>query len=250
LEKFQNLESSQKQRNISLSIIIPVYNNEKTISLTLKKIRGVLKADFTNYEIIVINDGSSDNTLNALRAKEKEISNLKIISYSKNMGKGYAVKSGMLTSLGNTVVYIDGDFDVSPNTLKNYILEVKDFDIVIASKYHPNSKVNIPGSRTFMSRTFNLIVKIFTRIKINDTQAGLKAGKGEVMRKIFNKMFINGYAFDVELLTLATIMKFKIKEMPVEINIDQKFKMKNALRMLLDVLWISYKYRIKRCFAF
>lgn len=250
MEKFQNLESSQKQRNISLSIIIPVYNNEKTISLTLKKIRGVLKADFTNYEIIVINDGSSDNTLNALRAKEKEISNLKIISYSKNMGKGYAVKSGMLTSLGNTVVYIDGDFDVSPNTLKNYILEVKDFDIVIASKYHPNSKVNIPGSRTFMSRTFNLIVKIFTRIKINDTQAGLKAGKGEVMRKIFNKMFINGYAFDVELLTLATIMKFKIKEMPVEINIDQKFKMKNALRMLLDVLWISYKYRIKRCFAF
>jgi len=250
LEEFQNLESSHKQRNISLSIIIPVYNNEKTISLTLKKIREVLKTDFTNYEIIVINDGSIDNTLNALRAKEKEISNLKIISYSKNMGKGYAVKSGMLTSLGNTVVYIDGDFDVSPNTLKNYILEVKDFDIVIASKYHPNSKVNIPGSRTFMSRTFNLIVKIFTRIKINDTQAGLKAGKGEVMRKIFNKMFINGYAFDVELLTLATIMKFKIKEMPVEINIDQKFKMKNALRMLLDVLWISYKYRIKRCFAF
>lgn len=250
MEEFQNLESSQKQRNISLSIIIPVYNNEKTISLTLKKIREVLKTDFTNYEIIVINDGSIDNTLNALRAKEKEISNLKIISYSKNMGKGYAVKSGMLTSLGNTVVYIDGDFDVSPNTLKNYILEVKDFDIVIASKYHPNSKVNIPGSRTFMSRTFNLIVKIFTRIKINDTQAGLKAGKGEVMRKIFNKMFINGYAFDVELLTLATIMKFKIKEMPVEINIDQKFKMKNALRMLLDVLWISYKYRIKRCFAF
>lgn len=250
MEEFKNLESSQKQRNVSLSIIIPVYNNEKTISLTLKKISEVLNPDFTNYEIIVINDGSSDNTLNVLRAKEKEISNLKIISYSKNMGKGYAVKSGMLTSLGNTVVYIDGDFDVSPNTLKNYILEVKDFDIVIASKYHPNSKVNVVSSRTFMSRTFNLIVKIFTGIKINDTQAGLKAGKGEVMRNFFNKMFINGYAFDVELLTLATIMKLKIKEMPIEINIDQKFKIKNALRMLLDVLWISYKYRIKRCVAF
>ena len=192
----------------------------------------------------MVNDGSLDNTLQVLRDLEKCDPRLRIISYFPNMGKGHAVKTGVVASCGDVVMFTDGDLDISPSAIKDYFRELQNCDLVIASKTHPLSKVNVPFSRKFLSRAFNLFVRIATGIKFKDTQSGLKAGNGSVLRTIFKVMLIKRYAFDVEMLTIAKELELSIKEMPVEISLDRHFKIKEIVKMLIDVLAVAYRYRI------
>jgi hypothetical protein len=146
----------------------------------------------------------------------------------------------------STIIFVDGDFDISHNRIKEYINELKNCDLVIASKRHPQSKVYAPLSRKFLSRMFNLIVRLSIGIKIKDTQSGLKAGNRAVLRTIFSVMLVKRYAFDVELLTIATAMNLNIKELPIEIKLDHSFRIQDIAKMVLDVTAISYRHRIRR----
>ena len=238
-------EALQKLR-VQLSIVIPVYNQEKSVSAALERIGRVIESTGLSYELIVVNDGSRDGTMTAIRSQASHNSNLRMVSYSQNVGKGYAVKTGIANSHGDSVIFTDGDLDISPNMISEYIRQLQDCDLVIASKRHPQSKVNAPASRKFLSRAFNLVVRILTGISIKDTQSGLKAGNGTALRAIFKLMLVKRYAFDVELLTIASLLKMQIKEMPIEINLDRKFKVKDIARMFIDVLAISYRYRVRR----
>jgi glycosyltransferase involved in cell wall biosynthesis len=229
-----------------ISVIIPVHNQERNISFSLLKIKEILSLTLQTYEIVVVNDGSNDNTLEVLRKEEKLDSHIRVISYESNRGKGYAVKMGVIHSFGNIVIFIDADLDISHGKIIDYVKELKNCDLVIASKKHPLSKVNAPFSRKFLSRMFNLLVRIAIGIKIKDTQSGLKAGKGAGLRTIFRTMLIKRYAFDVELLTIATALNLSIKEMPIEINLDRRFKVRDIVKMLLDTAAICYRYRIIR----
>jgi hypothetical protein len=141
------------------------------------------------------------------------------------------------------VLLLDADLDISPDSVKDYIELLSTYDLVIASKRHPRSNVTVPRARAFLSRAFNLIIKLAIDLPQKDTQAGFKAGKGDIMRAIFRNISVNRYAFDVELLTIASIMHLKIQEMPVIMKIDRMFRMKE---MSLDVARIWYKYRIAR----
>ena len=170
------------------------------------------------------------------------------ISYTPNRGKGYAVKQGVLHSHGDVVMFLDGDLDISPDSIKEYVEKLRTSDLVIASKRHPESNVTIPRSRAFLSRVFNLLIRMATGIPQKDTQAGFKVGNGEIMRTIFRNVRINRYAFDVELFTIASIMHLKIQEMPVIMSIDRRFNIKEVIKMFVDVIRISYKYRIARHF--
>src|SRR5918996_6588565 len=138
----------------------------------------------------------------------------------------------------------DGDLSISPDSIKDYVEMLSTSDLVIASKRHPKSKINIPRSRAFLSRVFNLLTKVATGIPQKDTQAGFKVGNGEIMRRIFRNLTVNRYAFDVELLTIASILHLKVQEMPVIMKIDRQFRMKDIVNMLVDVIRISYKRRI------
>ena len=227
-----------------ISVIIPVYNQEKAVSTSLTRIKRILDSLSTSYELIVVNDGSRDDTLQILQREQASNPLLKIVSYDKNMGKGYAVRKGILESNGHLVLFTDGDLDISPDTITEYVGQLAQCDLVIASKRHPQSRVIAPTSRKFLSRAFNLVVRILTGISIKDTQSGLKAGNGPALRAIFKLMLVKRYAFDVELLTIASLLKMQIKEMPVEINLDRKFKVKDIARMFMDVLAISYRYRV------
>ncbi|HZA61404.1 MAG TPA: hypothetical protein VE573_00930, partial [Nitrososphaeraceae archaeon] len=91
---------------------------------------------------------------------------------------------------------------------------------------------------------FNLIVNLATGIHQSDTQAGFKVGKGEVMRSIFENVNVNRYAFDIELFTIASVLRYRIQEMPVIMKIDRRFKIKDVIRMAIDLSKIAYKYRI------
>jgi hypothetical protein len=128
--------------------------------------------------------------------------------------------------------------------IKGYVERLSTCDLVIASKRHPESSVRVPRSRAFLSRAFNLLAKVTLGISHTDTQAGLKVGRGDVMRKIFRNVSVNRYAFDVELLTIASILHLKVEEMPVIMKIERRFNTKQIVNMFLDVTRIWYKYRI------
>lgn len=229
-----------------ISVVIPVHNQENTISILLSRIKMILNSTLRSYEIVVVNDGSFDNTFGILQKEEKVDSCIRVISYIPNRGKGYAVKTGVMQSTGNIIILVDGDLDISHNKIKDYVRELENCDLVIASKRHPQSKINAPLSRKFLSRMFNLLVRTAIGIRVKDTQSGLKAGNGAALRTIFRIMLVKRYAFDVELLTIATALNLKIKEMPIEINLDHSFKVRDIAKMLLDVITITYRYKIKR----
>jgi glycosyltransferase involved in cell wall biosynthesis len=233
---------------VQLSVIIPIHNEEKRISIFLERIEEILDATLQSYEVLIINDGSCDNTWEILREEEKLNSHVRVISFVQNCGKGHAVKTGVLQSLGKMIIFVDGDLDISASTIKDYISELENCDLVIASKRHPLSNVKAPFSRKFLSRGFNLLVRALIGIKIKDTQAGLKAGKGVALQTIFGAMVVRRYAFDVELLAIATALNLKIKEMPIDINIRDRFQIRDIARMILDVAVIWYRHRIKRSY--
>ena len=151
-------------RRTSLSIIIPVYNQQSKVSFSLERIRQVVESLYTDYEMIVVNDGSTDNTLSILKRVAMTDPYLYVISYTPNRGKGYAVKQGVLHSHGQAVMFLDGDLDISPDLIRDYVEKLRTADLVIASKRHPGSCVRIPTSRAFLSRAFNLIIRVATNI--------------------------------------------------------------------------------------
>lgn len=231
---------------IYLSIIIPAYNISDIIQMTIKNFSKILNVIGRSYEIIVVNDGSTDQTLSVLQQTKKNYSNLDIISYEQNKGKGHAVRTGILRSRGDWVMYVDGDLDiVVDELLLKYLDELKNYDLLIASKEHPSSKLNIQFERRFLSKIFGIIVRLLTGLKIKDTQVGLKIGNGESMRYIFNIMSIDGFAFDVEFLVIASLLKMRIKEMPVQMNLRNRFIISYIARMFRDTFLVSYRYRIK-----
>ena len=240
------VDSDITKSQAQISVVIPVHNQETKISALLAKVKEILNSTLQSYEIVVVNDGSYDNTLQVLQKEELLDSCIKIISYMPNRGKGHAVKTGVMQASGSIVIFVDGDFDISHNRIKEYIDELENCDLVIASKRHPQSKVYSPLSRKFLSRMFNLLVQLAIGIKIKDTQSGLKAGNGAVLRTIFGVMLVKRYAFDVELLTIATAMNLNIKELPIEIKLDHNFRIQDITKMLLDVAAISYRHRIRR----
>jgi len=235
-----------QQAGYSISVIIPVHNEESKIHSLLAHIREILSETLLQYEIIIINDGSTDNTERVVSEEGKLDNRIKLLSYKENTGKGHAVKMGVLNSNGDIVCFLDGDLDISPSEIKNYIKGLEGCDLVIASKAHPLSIISAPFIRKMLSRMFNILVRLAVGINIKDTQSGLKIGNGNALRQIFNVMLVKRYAFDVEMLAIASKLNLKIKESPIEITLDCSFKFREILNMFVDVLGISYRLRIIR----
>jgi glycosyltransferase involved in cell wall biosynthesis len=197
------------------------------------------------YEVIVVNDGSKDNTRSVVR-KSSSDERIKLISYSTNMGKGYAIKQGVLHSKGKYILFIDGDGDISTDVLANYLKCMSKADIVIGSKNHPRSVVNSPRSRKVLSKCFQLFVKGILGLNVSDTQVGLKAGRGDLFRHIFEKVLVKRYAFDAEMLAIAELLDSKVVELPVNIGLDRSFRMKDIFKMALDVFGIAFRLRVMK----
>jgi len=230
----------------TISIIIPVYNEEANIPSILTHLKSTLSETLLDYELILINDGSTDKTEPVLLEEQKLDNRIKVLSYRQNKGKGHAVKMGVLNSRGDVVCFLDGDLDISPSEIKNYIKELEGCDLVIASKAHPLSVITAPFIRRMLSKTFSALVRFSVGINIKDTQSGLKVGDGNALRKIFNVMLVKRYAFDVEMLAIASKLDLKIKESPIRITLDCSFKFREIVNMFIDVMGISYRLRIIR----
>jgi glycosyltransferase involved in cell wall biosynthesis len=200
------------------------------------------------YEIIVVNDGSLDSTLDVIDKVCRADTRIKRITYAVNKGKGHAIRKGVLMSTGRYVMFMDGDGDISADVLIKYVQKLSKAHIVIGSKNHRNSVVKAPFSRRVLSKCFQLYAKVLLGLKVGDTQVGLKAGRGEVFRSIFEQVQVDRYAFDTEMLAIAGLMGVKVVELPVKINLDKSFKKKEILRMAIDVLGVAFRLRVKKSY--
>ena len=230
-----------------ISFILPAHNEESNIIDVLNRVDKAMSHLGFEYEVIVVNDGSSDET--EVRALEYAQNNnhVRVISYPRNMGKGYAVKTGFMKAKGNMVIFLDSDLDIDPIQVKRYIQALKYGDIVIASKRHPNSHVEASLLRKFLSLGYNLLVRLLTSLDVSDTQAGLKAMKKNKMKKVFFSLLIKRYAFDVELLVVARLHGLRIIEMPVNLKLTNDFfDFKEIFRMFIDLLGITYRVRVRK----
>ena len=231
---------------VELSFVIPAYNEELFIEDTLGSIDAVLKGKNLPYEIVVVNDGSEDGTLAIVRRYAGRNGHVKVVTYRDNVGKGFAVKTGFMETSGDTVVFADGDMDINLETISEYLEALKHGDIVIASKKHCDSKIEVPFSRRILSGVFNGLVRLLTGLPQKDTQSGLKAMKKNAFVDVFPRLAVKRYAFDVELLVVANLYGLKVVEMPVNIKLNAKFKPKEMWHMFLDVLGITYRLRVIR----
>jgi glycosyltransferase involved in cell wall biosynthesis len=198
-----------KNSNHFLSVIIPVYKQEKTIKKDLKLIDKTLQQIRYNYEIIAIVDGTTiDNSLKEI--KKLKLKNLKVFGYKNNHGKGYAIRYGMAKTKGDYIAFIDSGMEIDPNGISLILehMEWYDADIIVASKRHPASKVNYPVDRKIISLGAFLIARFLLGINVHDTQAGLKIFKREVLIKVLPRLLVKNYAFDLEILSVANRLGF------------------------------------------
>ena len=233
-------------KNIDISIIIPAYNEEKSIAKTLANI---LKEFHTNYiyEVVVVCDGCIDQTYQKARKVAQNNPQVKVFSYKKNRGKGYALTYGVQKAKGEIISFFDagGDFDVNHVDRFVKLMEVFDADIVIGSKRHPASKVNYPAKRKIFSRIYQLMIRILFNLNISDTQTGIKIFKKEVLAQILPRAIVKKYAFDLELLVIAKKFGYKkIFEAPVILNYNfatTGIKFSSIWQMINDTLAIFYR---------
>jgi len=232
-----------------ISLVIPVYNEEKIIKDTILAVKNYMRDNFADHEVIFVDDGSKDGTLKIAEGLSGE--NIKIISYEKNKGKGGAVRTGMLAAAGDMIFYTDCDLAYGLDVIKQgceVFDQTKDADIIIGSrKKHKEGYAGYTFLRKIMSHIFMLVLKTYGGIKQSDSMSGIKGFKKDAAKKIFNLCETNGWSFDFEVLLLARKLKYKIHEMPVKIINHRESKInpiKDSIRMLKDVSKI--KKRIKK----
>jgi hypothetical protein len=130
--------------------------------------------------------------------------------------------------------------------VKRYVDALREGDIVIGSKWHKDSVVQVPPMRRFLGHGFNVLVKLLTGIRVADTQTGIKAIRREAFDRVFRSMSVKRYAFDVELLVVAKVFDLRVVELPVRLTMSNGFRLREIWRMFLDLLGITYRLRIKR----
>lgn len=230
------------------SIIIPVYNEEKRIENSINQIKDKLKK--IEYEIIIVNDGSTDNTQNILENLEKKYKDIKIISYSKNRGKGYALRQGFMKAQGEFVLMIDADLSTPIETIFDLEKELEEYDVIVGSRLLKTNKTIIHGpiSRRILRRISFWIRKLLFNLEITDSQCGFKIFKNTIAKKIAEKMTIDRYGADLEKLIIAHNLTKKIIEVPVswefESNNSKINILKDSWRTLKE--WVKIKNNIRK----
>ena len=231
-----------------LSLILPAYNEGGIIEETLGVLDRAVKKSGLQYEIVVVDDGSVDNTREkAIRYASKN-GHVKVIGHDMNRGKGYAIKSGYVRCAGKRILFVDSDSEINVEKVLNFVDALNQGELIIASKSHPDSVVDMPLVRRMLGRGFNILVRLLTGVKLRDTQTGLKAINRKAFEKIFSRLAVKRYAFDVELLTVASLYDLKIIELPVRIKTNSIFKVMDIWRMFLDLLGISYRLRVLKLY--
>jgi glycosyltransferase involved in cell wall biosynthesis len=224
---------------------MPAYNEANCIARSIDEVTELLERVWDNYEIIIVDDGSTDQT-RKIAESSVETGRLKVVGYSRNQGKGHALKIGLHNATGEFALFMDSDCEIRPRELMDYLRALESADMVIGSKRHPLSLVRTPTMRTFLSLGFNLLERKLTGVSARDTQAGFKVARSAALYRILPLLSVKRYAFDAELLTVASLLHYRIRELPVQIEIGARFNVRQVFRMMIDLLGIAYRLRVRR----
>jgi dolichyl-phosphate beta-glucosyltransferase len=230
----------------AVSFILPAYNEGKFIEGVLEGLDSAVNGDGLRCEVIVVDDGSVDDT--RLRASSYAAGKwyVRVFGYDRNVGKGFAVKTGFWKAVGDAVVFVDSDLDIDVEQIRRYVDALKRGDIVVGSKWHRDSVVEVSFVRRFLSRGFNVLVRLLTGVGVSDTQAGIKAVRREAFCEVFRRLSVKRYAFDVELLVLARLLGLRVVVLPVRLKLSSRFSLGEVWRMFYDLLGIAYRLRVKK----
>jgi len=236
---------------MKLSVVIPAYNEALRIEPSLQRVWDYLRACHGEgrFEIIVVDDGSSDDTATTVEEFRADAIEVKLIRLPHNRGKGGAVRVGMLESKAEAVLFSDADLSTPIEEVERALkLLAEDSDVVIGSRALPESTILLRqnGLRESMGRLFNWLLRASLGIPFRDTQCGFKLFRRDAAHAIFQRTVTDGFAFDVEVIMIARQLGYRVNEMPVRWTNHPESKvtlMRHPARMLAD-LW-----RIRRAYA-
>jgi glycosyltransferase involved in cell wall biosynthesis len=225
-----------------LSIIIPAHNEESRLPRTLGQVFVFLEQQAYESEVIIIENGSSDRTLELAHEFAQKHSNM-IVIHEEQRGKGNAVRRGMLEAHGEYRFICDADLSMPIDELSKFLPSIaKDFDIAIGSREAPGAvRYNEPPYRHLGGRAVNLAIRWLILPGLNDTQCGFKCFRADVAESLFRQQTLMGWSFDIEILYLARRKRLRIKEIPIHWYFDPDSKVnavRDALRMLSDIFRI------------
>ena len=228
--------------NPFLSIIIPAYNEENRLPNSLEQVFRFLEKQSYASEVIVVENGSSDKTLEVSQSFAKQHKNLRVI-HNEQRGKGGAVLRGIREAHGEYVFICDADLSMPVEEISKFLPPLlTDYDIAIGSREAPGAvRYNEPYYRHLTGRVFNMLIRLMVLPDLQDTQCGFKCMRAVVARDIFRFQTLTGWAFDVELLYIARHHGYRILEVPIDwhFNADSKVRvLRDSWRMFVDLLVI------------
>jgi len=231
-----------------LSIVIPAYNEALRIGSTLEKVRQY--AETRNYpcELVLVDDGSQDETPQILRDFQQRNAKARSLRNEPNRGKGFSVRRGVLEAQGEFVLFTDADLSAPIEETNKLLaaLETSGADAAVGSRALDRRLIGIhqPWRREMAGRVFNLLVRMFTGLKIRDTQCGLKLFRRATTRRAFELQRVTGFGFDPEVLFLIQHLGGKIVEVPVRWNDSPATKvhfLRDSTRMFLDLVVLRWR---------
>lgn len=235
---------------MKLSLCIPMYNEATIICETAKTLTAYMQANFTDYELLFIDDGSKDGT--AQLVKELKLPCTYVLGYGENRGKGCAVRTGMLAATGEIAMFIDADLAYGTQVILQAVEQLKqqpDKAILIGSRVlHPEGYEGYTFLRKLASKLYIKVLNIYGGLKLSDSQCGCKAYRGQAIKEIFSRCETDGFAFDFETILWAQKLGYGITEMPVKVinHRDSKISIvKDTIRMLKELSAMKKRINIK-----
>jgi glycosyltransferase involved in cell wall biosynthesis len=234
---------------VELSVIVPAYQEGARIRENLRRLLAELERIGTRFEVIVVSDGSVDDTVAEARAVGSPL--VTVLSYEPNMGKGHALSVGVRRARGALVTFIDADMELDPREIRTFVelLERGGHDIVIGSKRHPASRVHYPVFRRLQSLAYQFLIRVLFNLQVRDTQTGLKLFRHEVLGRVVPLLAVKRFAFDLELLVVAHHLGYRrIVEAPVELTFqfESSVRLSSAFQVLWDTAAIFYRLHLLR----
>jgi glycosyltransferase involved in cell wall biosynthesis len=239
-------EATQTQAEVSLSIVIPVFNEARQIRSTLGHIIEYLDNRGDSYEVLVADDGSTDGTDELVQQSYNDSSRVRVLRIPRNRGKGSAVQRGVLGATGAYVLFTDADLSAPLTEAERLLGPLRDgYDIAIGSRALKRDWIGVRQSRfrETAGKTFNGCIRAIAGLDFHDTQCGFKAFRREAAQAIFPRMTVPGFGFDVEILLIAKKFGFKTLEVPVHWNHNHASKIhpvRDGARMFVELLKIRW----------
>ena len=241
-------EGVQSRKLPYLSIVVPAYNEEQRLGATLKRMLAYFDSQSYSFEILVVDDGSTDGTCSLVENIAGCRPQVRLLQYEKNQGKGHAVRYGMLRAVGDRVLFSDADLATPIEEVEKLLarLDNDGCDIAIGSRDVPGSQLvqRQPGLREFSGRAFNKLVQLLAVPGIHDTQCGFKLFTQAACRKVFSRCQVNDWAFDVEALHIAVrLLGLRVQEVPIRWSHQDGSKihpLKDGIRMVRTVFRIRF----------